>query len=244
MSNTLTRPYADYWPFGISLRVPNMQYAADVALNGPFCANFGAPLALDTDGVLDGVVMVNGSAVTVNTFTAGAATATEIAYNGLIPFDSTTVRNGWGRALSVVASGANTRTMTVTGYDYLGSKVVEVITINGNTPVQGLKAFAWVESFVFSSSTDTTTVDVGWNNKFGLPYKGVAMVTEIKNNAVAANAGTFTAGLATATAETGTNADVRGTYLPATVLPDGSNTFEVWYIPYRNDLHGQARYAG
>ena len=243
MSNTLARPYADYFPYGLSMRVPNMAYAADVTLNAPYCANFGAPLALDADGIVDGLVMVNGSAVSVSTFSVDAS-ATTIANNGLVPFDSRTVRNGWGRNITVVASAANARTLTVTGYDYLGSKLVETITVNGTTTVQGVKAFQWVESVSLSSDTDTTTVDIGWGNKFGLPYKGIAMDVEIKNNAIAANAGTFTAGLATATAETATNADVRGTYLPVTVIPDGTNTFEVWYITSRNDLHGQARYAG
>lgn len=245
MSNSLTRPYGDYFPFGVSLRVPAMQYAADVTLNGPYCCNFGAPLTLSANGILAAGVMVNGSAVAFTTFTTGAGSATAIGYSGLVPFDSTTVRgSAWGRNLTVVASAANARVLTVTGYDYLGSKLVETIIVNGTTTVQGLKAFQWVESLSFSSDTDTTTVNVGWGNKLGLPYKGVAMDVEIKNNAIAANAGTFTAALATATAETATNADVRGTYLPVTVIPDGTNTFEVWYIPYRNDLHGQARFAG
>ncbi len=161
-----------------------------------------------------------------------------------MPFDSLTVRNGWGRCITAVASSTNTRVMTVTGYDYLGRKVVEAITLTSGTPALGKKAFAWIESISFASASDTTTVDVGYGNTFGLPYKGVALQTEVKNNAVAANAGTFVAGLATATAETATNADVRGTHLFATVLPDGTNTFELWYIPYRNDLHGQARFAG
>lgn len=244
MSNSLSRPYADYFPFGVSLRVPNMQYAADVTLSGPYVARWVDPLALSANGLLAAGQMVNGSAFTANTFTSGAGTATAIGYNGLVPIDSTTVRSYWGRNITVVASAANARVLTVTGYDYLGSKLVENITINGNTTVQGLKAFAWVESFSISSDTDTTTVNIGWGNKFGLPYKGVAMQTEIKNEAVAANAGTFTAGLADATAETATNADVRGTYLPATVIPDGSNDFEIWYVPNRTNLHGQARYAG
>ncbi len=244
MSNTLARPYADYFPFAVSQRVPAMQYAADVTLNGPFCCNFGAPSALSANGILAAFQNVNGSAGQVTSFTSGAGSATAIGYNGLVPFDSTTVRNGWGRNLTCTASTTCTRTVTVTGYDYLGSKLVETMTLSGTSTVQGLKAFQYVTQVDISSDTDTATVSIGWGNKLGLPYKGVAMDVEIKDNALAANAGTFVAGLATATAETATNADVRGTYLPATVIPNGSVVFEMWYFPYRNDLHGQARYAG
>lgn len=244
MSNSLTRPYADYFPFGVSLRVPSMQYAADVTLNGPYCCKFGAPLALATDGILNDCLMVSGSAVTVNTFTAGAGSATAIGYNGLVPFDSTTIRNGWGRNVTAVASSTNTRVMTVTGYDYLGSKMVEAITLSSGSPVAGKKAFAWIESISFASASDTTTVDVGYGNIFGLPYALNALDVEIKNDAIAANAATMVAALADATAATATNADVRGTYLPVTVIPDGANTFEIWYIPRRMNLHGNAQYAG
>lgn len=245
MSNSLSRPYGDYFPFGVSLRVPNMQYSADISLSGPYCAKWENPLALSANGLLAAGVMVNGSVVAFSAFTAGVGTATLIGNNGLVPIDSLTVRSYWGRNLTVVASAANARVLTATGYDYLGSKLIENITVNGTTTVQGLKAFAWIESLSFSSDTDTTTVNVGWGNKFGVPYKLVAnQGPEIKNEAIAANAGTFVAGLADATAETATNADVRGTYLPVTVIPDGANDFEIWYIPNRTNLHGQARYAG
>lgn len=244
MSNSQARPYADYFPFGVSMRVPNLQYAADVALSGPIVANFGAPLALSANGLIAAYQNVASTAGTINTFTGGAGTATAIGYNGLVPFDSTTVRNGWGRNITVVASGACTRVVTITGYDYLGSKMQEQITLNGTTTVQGLKAFQWVTQFdIDNSGSDTTTVNVGWGNKLGLPYAGVAMVVETKNGAVAANAGTFTAALATATAATATNADVRGTYLPATVIPDGTQTFELLYHPLRGNLHGNAQYT-
>lgn len=241
----MTQPFADYFPKGISLYVPNCEYAIDSDINNrEHVAEFLNVLALDADGILDGVQMVNGSAVTVTSFTSGAASATEIAYYGMVPFSSTSVFKGWGRNVTVIASGANTRVMTVTGYDYLGQKMVENITLNGNNTVQGLKAFAWILSVSFSSDTDTTTVDVGWGNKLGLPFAGEAMVVEIKNGAVAANAGTFVAALADATTPTATNADTRGTYLPATVLPDGSNDFKILYMKRSGNLHGNAQFSG
>lgn len=244
MSSTLARPYADYFPYGVSMRVPSAAYAVDISLDThEYQADFGAPLALSADGILAAGLMVNGSAVTFNTFVAGAGSATAIGYNGMVPFSSTTKRDGWGRGLTVVASAANARTMTVTGYDYLGSKMVEVITVNGTTPVNSLKAFAWIESLVFSSSTDTTTVNVGYRDLFGVPYAMEARILETKNGAVAANLGTITAALADATTATGTNADVRGTILFLTVIPDGAATFKLLYSTRRNNLHGNAQYV-
>lgn len=240
--------YGTYFPYATSVAVRNMQYAADVNVDGMYLARFGAPVALSANGIIAASQNVNGSATTISgSFTSGAGTATAIGYNGMVPFLSTTVRagaDGWGRNLTCVASGACTRTVTVTGYDYLGQKIVETMTLNGTTTVQGLKAFSWIESIVISSSTDTETVNIGWGNKLGLPYAGQAMVSEVKNGAVAANAGTFVAALADATAATATNADVRGTYLPVTVITDGTNTFEVLYMVRDGNLHGNAQYAG
>lgn len=241
---TVSRNYPSYFPYGISLRVPNMEYAADVNIGHPYIANFGAPVATDTDGILDGVVMVNGSAVTVNTFTSGVGTATAIGFNGMVPFDSLTKAGGWGRTLVAVASSTNTRVMTVTGYDYLGSKMIETMTLNSGTPVLGVKAFAWIESISFASASDTTTVDVGFTNCFGVPYAMEVRVVETKNGTVAANLGTIVSALADATTSTATTADVRGTILLSTVLPDGTNTFSLMYTLRRGNLHGNAQYAG
>lgn len=241
------QPTADYFPRGLSQYVPNCMYAIDTEIdNRTHTAEFNAILALSANGLLAAGQMVNGSAFTVTDLTTaagGAGTATSIGYYGMVPWDSTTIFNGWGRNITAVASAANARTLTVTGYDYLGQKMQETLAMNGTTTVQGLKAFAWVISFSLSSDTDTTTVNIGWGNKLGLPFAGEAMWAEIKNGAAAANAGTFTAALADATAATATNADTRGTYLPATVIPDGTNTFKVSYVKRWGNLHGNAQYT-
>lgn len=235
---------ASYFPRRINLRVPNMKYAADASLQDPFRVDFGAPLALSANGLIAAVVMVNGSAVTVSTLTSGAGSATAIGYYGKVPVESTTAwPDKWGRNLTVVASAANARTLTATGYDYLGQKMVEVITINGTTTVQGVKAFAWLESAVFSSDTDTTTVNVGWGNKFGLPYTMHSIIHEVKNNAIAANAATIAAA-PTTDPQVSTTVDPRGTYLPVTVIPDGTNTFVGYFTLRRTNLHGVAHYGG
>jgi hypothetical protein len=88
-----------------------------------------------------------------------------------------------------------------------------------------------------------TTLDVGWRDCFGLPHKFVAIDLEEKDGVLSANAGTFVAGLLTATPSTATTADVRGTYLAVTVLPDGTRTFRLRYFADFNNLDGNAQFT-
>lgn len=228
----------DYLPYGIPVAVRNMMYAAEVNLGVPFYMNLGAPLALSTTAILVTPALTTG---VVNTFTL--VSATPILLNGLVPVHSLTKATGWGRGLTFVADGAGTRTITVDGYDYLGQSMRWTGALNGTTPVPCPKAFRWLTSISFGAAADTVIVSVGYNNVFGLPFAFQALSVEMKNGAVAANAGTFVAALADATAATATNADVRGTYLPVTVIPDGTNTFEVAYMPRQGNLHGNAQFS-
>jgi hypothetical protein len=242
-------PYADYFPKGISNYVPNCEYAIDTDIdNRLIVLDMGSPLALSTNGLLAAHAIAT-AATTISALTSGAGTATAIGFNGMVPYNSTTEQRlahggGWGRALTLTGSATTARVATVVGADYLGQKMVENFTLNATTAVQGLKAFAWIESITVAAGTDTPTLTVGYNNKLGLPFAGDSMFNEIKNSAVAANAGTFVGGLLNATTATATNADTRGTYLPATVLPDGANTFKISYMKRSGNLHGNAQFAG
>lgn len=228
---------ASYYPRRVNMRVPNCNYAAEVNLGAPYICNFGAPIALSTTYFASAAVMVNGSAVTLQVSDG------TILNGGLVPGTSASVPTLWGRGLTLVASSTNTRAVTITGYDYLGQRMTRTSTMVSATPIAIAAAFMWVESIVFASASDTTTVDVGYNNVFGLPFKGMQMTNEIKNEAAAANAGTFVAGLVSTTTPTATTAGVRGSYTPSTVLPDGTNTFMISYIPDFTQLHGSAQYA-
>jgi hypothetical protein len=230
------RNYADYFPYGISVAVRNLEYAVDVNIGHPYVANLGAPLALSTNGIVSTSALVTGA---INTFTA-------VNFNngGLVPHDSLTKRNGWGRGVTLVASAASTRTITLDGYDYLGQAMRWTGALAGTTPVPVAKAFQWITRIDFGASADVVTVDIGWNNMFGLPYTFQQLIAEAKDYVVAANAGTFVAGLAEGTAATATNADVRGTYTPVTVIPNGVVVFEVTYMVRRGNLHGAAQFAG
>jgi hypothetical protein len=232
------RNYADYFPYGVSVWVRNLEFAADVNIGQPYIANLGAPLAAANQGFAAAVQTVSGQALTLS---AGAGT---LLNNGLVPHDSLTKRSGWGRGLRFVASGASTRTVVVSGYDYLGQRVIENAALAGATPVLNLKAIQWLDTVVLGAAADTVTVDIGYTNMFGLPYTFQHLIAEDKNYVAAANAGTFVAGLAEGTVSTATTADPRGTYLPVTVIPDGTTIFELTYMVRRGNLHGNQQFSG
>lgn len=228
--------YADFFPRRINMRVPALQYASDVPSAGLYRIDFGAPAALSTTYFASAVLSTTGVALTLQTSDG------TILNSGEVP-SATTAR--WGRGLTFVGDGASTRTITLTGYDYLGQKIRWTGALNGTTPVPVTKAFRWVETVVFGAAADTVSVSMGYNNVLGLPYQSANMVSEMKNNAVAANAGTFVAAVLT-DPQTATTGDPRGTYLPVTVIPDGTNIFSILANADtdRKNLHGVAHFGG
>lgn len=222
---------------GIQYRVPSMRYAADVNLEGPYVLRFlnDAKTVLAAKSATyyaSAVAMVNGSTVTI-TLAAG-----QILNSGLEAAK-------YGRGIQAVASAANARTLTLTGRDYLGSRLVETITLNGTTPVPSKNAYKLLESAVFSSDTDTTTVNIGQSDVLGLPYRGMASLAAILNDGAPTGQGTFVAGLADATTPTATTADVRGTWTPnASDIPNGTRDLKLSYLPDKDNLHGVAPFSG
>jgi hypothetical protein len=119
------------------------------------------------------------------------------------------------RAIKVNCS-TTARAFTVSGYDYYGQAMSEVITVAvAGTAVTGKKAFFQVTGVTIAGSA--TAVLVGTSDKLGIPVRvfNVSYVASVKSNdTLAQDAGTFVAAdTATATTTTG---DVRGTYAPAT----------------------------
>jgi hypothetical protein len=124
------------------------------------------------------------------------------------------------RAVSIV-SGTGTltnRNVTISGYDYYGQAMSEVIATGTvqSTTVKGKKAFYQIASATISGALGAT-IAIGTTDILGLPVRvfNAAYVASVKsNNTLAQDAGTFVAAdTATATTTTG---DVRGTYVPAT----------------------------
>lgn len=119
------------------------------------------------------------------------------------------------RAIKVNCS-TTARAFTVSGYDYYGQAMSEVITVAvAGTAVTGKKAFFQISGVTIAGSA--TACVVGTSDVLGLPVRvfNVAYIASVKsNNTLAQDAGTFVAAdLSTATTTTG---DVRGTYTPAT----------------------------
>jgi hypothetical protein len=147
--------------------------------------------------------------------TAGTNTRSVVRQDGV-----TVVQLDCPRAVSIV-SGTGTltnRNVTISGYDYYGQAMSEVIATGTvqSTTVNGKKAFFQISSATISGALGAT-IAVGTTDILGLPVRvfNVAYIGSVKsNNTLAQDAGTFVA--AVTAAATTTTGDVRGTYVPAT----------------------------
>jgi len=131
------------------------------------------------------------------------------------------------RAVSVTQVAAGTaRNFTVTGFDFYGQPMSEVIASVAGSTVNGKKAFHQITGVSVSGAT-TTAVTVGTSDILGCPVRFTdrGYIARVGwNNTLAADAATVTpADTATATTTTG---DVRGTVLP-TSAPDGTRRLVV-----------------
>jgi hypothetical protein len=123
------------------------------------------------------------------------------------------------RAVSTTtgAGSPTTVNITVSGYDYYGQAMSEVIATGtvASTTVNGKKAFYQISS-VTASGGSVVTVAVGTTDILGAPLRITdrGYITRAGwDNTLAEDTGTMTVA-ATATATT-TTGDVRGTYLPS-----------------------------
>lgn len=188
--------------------VPACAYSADVIHGAPYMVDFLTPIAAVAAGILS-----------AQDIAAAGSTTTFVVDTADAPF---------GRNVTVVASGAATSTVTVSGRDYLGQAVTELLTLNGATPVVGLKAFKWIDSVAFGA-TAGTTINLGFGTKLGLPYR-MSNVMEETANGAEATVGTFVAGVLT-DPQTNATGDPRGTYIPSTTM-NGSNRILATFLPY------------
>jgi len=144
------------------------------------------------------------------TLTAGTSAKSVTTASG-----TTVIQLDLPRAIKVNCS-TTARAFTVSGYDYYGQAMSEVITVaTAGTAVTGKKAFFTISGVTIAGSA--TAAVVGTSDVLGLPVRvfNVAYIASVKSNStLAQDTGTFVAAdTATATTTTG---DVRGTYTPAT----------------------------
>lgn len=149
------------------------------------------------------------------TLTAGAGTKSIVRSDGV-----TVVQLDCPRAVATTtgAGSPTTRNVTISGYDYYGQAMSEVIATGAvaSTTVNGKKAFFQISGITISGSP-VVTVAVGTTDIIGLPVRVIDaayIVSSGWNNTLPNDAGTFVAAVMTNPATT-TTGDVRGTYVPS-----------------------------
>lgn len=224
---------------------PAMSYAADMIHEGPYEVKFG-PMAVSSAA---DILSAQSIAVATDNITAGVALLKDntdpivAAYQTEFPYGP-----GFGRNLIVVASGAATSTVTITGKDYLGQTVQELFTLTGAVSVVGVKAFKYIDKIAWGA-TAATTINVGTGTKFGLPYRMQNVLEEMSDRVRNATLGTLVGGALT-DPQTAITADPRGTYVPNTT-PDGTKYLAAVFQPNsfinangNGGLHGIAHFGG
>jgi hypothetical protein len=220
----MTQRYADFFPERVNCRVPSMSGLGQLDDAGEAVRlDFGAPA---TAGIVYGPSAAQTTGV-VNTFS-----------NLGISVLGTSGAARWGRGLTIEASAASTRTFNVRGRDFLGQRMSFSGTMNGTTPVDIPKAFAYIDEIVMGASADVTTITVKTTDKMGVPYKLVALIASLEDG-VTATAATLVTGINVAA--TGTNGDTRGT-LDFNSANNGTKTFSALVLLDGTNLHGNAQF--
>jgi hypothetical protein len=162
----MSKVNADNFPRSISQYVPNMEFAADV-VGDTHIAYLGAPAALDADGIWDGVSATNSA-------TSYDSSDFKTTFNGSSTSLTTTsgmIDARYGRCLTATGSAGSDHVLTISGRDYLGQRMQESMTLSGTVVIFGNKAFKFVDSMAIATGAASDTVDIGWYDRLGLPYK-------------------------------------------------------------------------
>jgi hypothetical protein len=129
------------------------------------------------------------------------------------------------RCVTLTATGANTATYKVTGYDVYGQLMTANLAAPSTSTVTTTKAFKTVTSITnLNATAGTNGLTAGTSDKFGLPVAvlDVGYIVNVKWNAtLAADAGTFVAADTTSPATAATT-DVRGCYTPSANASNGA----------------------
>lgn len=222
----------DFFPNRINLYVPEAKYAADVRMADGFGLIDLGPAALLPAADPNGIIAAE-----------AIATAQDWDASEFAAAYSDDVMGKFGRCLSVDGSAASTAVITIYGYDYLGQPMIETITMNGTTAVNGKKAFRRVTRITTGTDADAT-LDVGWIDILGLPYALRDVYTILKAGVEPADADTIVKEVLT-DPQTATTGDPRGTIsLHANNATDGVNTYAIAGLWNTDNLYGVPHYNG
>jgi hypothetical protein len=123
--------------------------------------------------------------------------------------------------------------------------MVEEITANGTTAVPGKKAFKTLTSISVAACTAAGTIDIGFSNVFGLPFR-VDNKRDIYSPQADGSVEDFTVTVAD-TDQDETSGDCRGTYTPATT-PNGAVNFSCLInladVSTKEAVFGYDQYSG
>lgn len=158
--------------------------------------------------------------IVTSTTPSGAGSLTLTAGTGVtsvvLPSGTAALKLDVPRAVAVAqVAGGTARNFTVSGFDFYGQAMSEVITSVAGSTVEGKKAF-WEITGITVSGATTTAITVGTADIFGCPVRFTdrGYLARVGwAGALAADTATATvADTATATTTTG---DVRGTIAPS-----------------------------
>lgn len=215
----------DFYPSRINMRVANMAFAADVMINNGLHMHrfdLSAPAALSTSAM--------------GTFTPGTDGAT-FSNTGSLPY---TFSEKYGRHPSLSGTtSSNTGVGTLIGRDYLGQKVITVATSAGSGSVTFPVAMKVVDTFIHGGHAGGP-VSIGIADRYGLPYKTLALLHSFLNGATNAAHSITAPNTSTASAA---NSDPRGSFTPQAAA-DGTKVFGAILVVDGTNLHGQAHYGG
>jgi len=208
MTGTTMHRHGTFFPDRINQYVKAMRFAADLGDDGLYKLSFGAPAVEDPNGIIAAVTITGGVTILPASFVGAVEPVVDAP---------------WGRGISFEGSAIGAPVVTITGFDYLGQRITETVTMVSVTETFSLNAYSRIISVAVASGV-TGTIDLGFSNRLGLPYKTMNVEYEIEDG-VRANAGTLVVPILTdpATAATG---DPRGTYAPTGTL-DGIADFQI-----------------
>lgn len=205
---TLQAKVGDYLPKNINRYVPAMAYAADVVHSGPTRVSLGTPTVADADAILNDAVCDD----TAASFTYRPGDFRTVAgFNG----ETGEITDAkYGRNVSIVGSAVGvTQNCTIKGRDYLGQPITRTIALNG-TGAAVFGIFKWIDEITVAQGASTETMDVGFTDVLGLPYKCVKVLSEELAGAVQSSLGTLVTPTLTDPRIVSTVTNSRGSYDP------------------------------